>query len=1129
MDASLLMVYVFQRAQKECAAGECPELLAEHLFLGILKALEQKPENVTDSENEQKEVKAELGRLRDEVFAHRLIGIQRRKRARLELRAAVRERANDAEPKAVKWFLRAAEKRAKKLGRSNVSTVELFEVMMERPTRILRETLPQIFDEAEESDTGQNPGEEAALQLAEASVKIRKMEKTLLSRVRGQDAAVLAFSETIASTMVFSAKEEGKKAPKAIFAFAGPPGVGKTLLAETASEALGLPMKRFDMSEYVTHYAVEELTGSDEVFKNSHRGILTGFVLSNPECILLFDEVEKAHPDIIHLFLQILDAGRLTDRYLKQTVSFVDAIIIFTTNAGRSLYEGENRRNGEVSKEVLLEALRTEINPQTKAPFFPAAICSRMGTGTPILFRGLEAADLAEIAAGELAKCAALFEKKNGVKVNTDPLLPTLLLLREGGEADARNLRASAEQFFKHEIYGLSRYFSGPAFVEKLAGARQIRIMADPDSPIPLLDGLKAKEKESVLFFGSGELADLCRDALGDSFRLWETETPEEVKEALRKEEFLFALAELPRPGSMEKTISGLDSIPVTASYLREFNDVLETVREEEPSMDLYGVFWDGDPMDEDLEHALIRRGMRRLIKVSEDDWEELEALSLTSREIRLRALFSRLAAEHKRLVFQTAPLAGEDFLAVRLRDFKIVQGIRGKDAGAVLTKNDLPQVRFGDIVGMEDAKAELRLAVQYLTQPREYKRSGLAAPKGILLYGPPGTGKTYLAKALACEAGVPFLPVNGSGFVNQYAGSGPAAVRALFEKARRYAPAVVFIDEIDAIGKERRGGESSQAHEETLNMLLSEMDGFQASEKRPVLVVAATNFPVVREYASQVILDPALSRRFDRRILVSLPGMEDRKTYLERLLSGRSHQISPSAVEETARRSVGMSYAQLKSVLEAAMRIASDRGILADGECLDEAFERERFGEKKAWNPRYLERIARHEAGHALVMALGGRKPEYITIVARGGYGGYVNEENAEDIPVYTRRDLTWRIRSFLAGRAAEVLFYGEEDGVSTAAGKDLMQATKLARMIVCGCGMDEKSGLAVFGEDGEQPGERERLRIEEILRTEMDAVRKLLSGHREALERLTAALLEKNKLGTEEIVRILGEIWEN
>ena len=393
-----------------------------------------------------------------------------------------------------------------------------------------------------------------------------------------------------------------------------------------------------------------------------------------------------------------------------------------------------------------------------------------------------------------------------------------------------------------------------------------------------------------------------------------------------------------------------------------------------------------------------------------------------------------------------------------------------------------------------------------------------MRAPKGILLYGPPGTGKTMLAKAMAGESDVTFLTAEGNQFLKRYVGEGPEAVHALFRTARKYAPAILFVDEIDAIGKTREGADADHTAD-ILTAFLTEMDGFHTDTARPVFVLAATNYSLDGE--SRRTLDPALIRRFDRRIFVDLPSKSERKEFLLSLVKKNpSLSLSDGALESIAMRGVGMSLADLSQIFEMALRSAIRTGGAVTDASLDEAFETYTCGEEKKFSPEYLLSVARHEAGHALLCYTGGEVPAYVTVVARGDHGGYMQYESNEEKGSYTKAELCARIRTSLGGRAAEIVYYGETDGLSTGASGDLASATRTAERMLCELGMDEEFGLAVCtGTDRQALYPSLRARVNGILTAELRAAVDLIGKNRAAIDALVAALLDKNHLRSEEI----------
>ena len=303
-------------------------------------------------------------------------------------------------------------------------------------------------------------------------------------------------------------------------------------------------------------------------------------------------------------------------------------------------------------------------------------------------------------------------------------------------------------------------------------------------------------------------------------------------------------------------------------------------------------------------------------------------------------------------------------------------------------------------------------------------------------------------------------------------------------------------------------------------------MDGFVSDPSRPVFVLAATNFDV--EPGGARSLDPALMRRFDRRIYIDLPNKEERIRFMKlKIQKNRALVISEEEVENIALRGTGMSLAELDSVIELALRSAIREGSTTVTDAiLEEAFETFNGGEAKKWDASQLERVARHEAGHAFLCWLSGETPSYLTIVARGNHGGYMQHAEQEGKAIYTKEELLARIRTSLGGRAAEIAYYGERDGISTGASGDLSSATALAQQIVCTYGMDDTFGLAVVGREAVRDGALSvevRATINRILREQMDEAIRLISENKDKIDALVAELMVKNHLNGSEIEAVV------
>jgi cell division protease FtsH len=455
----------------------------------------------------------------------------------------------------------------------------------------------------------------------------------------------------------------------------------------------------------------------------------------------------------------------------------------------------------------------------------------------------------------------------------------------------------------------------------------------------------------------------------------------------------------------------------------------------------------------------------------------------------------------------------------------------------AKIFSEDDVKVSFQDVAGVDEAADELREIVEFLKNPRKYTTLGGKIPKGVLLVGPPGTGKTLLARAVAGEAKVPFFSLSGSEFVEMFVGVGAARVRDLFSQAEAKAPCIVFIDELDALGKVRIQSPmgSHEEREQTLNQLLAEMDGFDA--RKAIIIMAATNRPEV--------LDPALLRpgRFDRQVLVDKPDVRGREAVLR--IHVRNVKLAPDVdLQKVAARTAGFAGADLANLVNEGALLAARRDKTAvDMNDLDEAIDRLIAGleKKRVMNRKEREIIAFHESGHAIVASLlPGMDPVHkISIVARGfGALGYTMQLPTEDRYLMQKPDLLNQMTVLLGGRAAEEVAIGE---ISTGAQNDLQRATDLARSMVTEWGMSERLGLVHMdpgrrsrfidlpmpAERGPYSEETARLIDEEVKRlvsTAHDEARRILQTERDLLERVARRLLEQEVMEGEELRRMMA-----
>ena len=460
-----------------------------------------------------------------------------------------------------------------------------------------------------------------------------------------------------------------------------------------------------------------------------------------------------------------------------------------------------------------------------------------------------------------------------------------------------------------------------------------------------------------------------------------------------------------------------------------------------------------------------------------------------------------------------------------------------GKSKARVTNGAEKTKVTFNDVAGVDEEKEELEEIVEFLKTPKKFTDMGARIPKGVLLVGQPGTGKTLLAKAVAGEAGVPFFSISGSEFVEMFVGVGASRVRDLFDQAKKNAPSIIFIDEIDAVGRQRGAGLGGghDEREQTLNQLLVEMDGFGTNEG--VIVLAATNRPDV--------LDKALLRpgRFDRQIVVSAPDVKSREQILE--VHARKKKLAEDVdLKTVARNTSGFAGADLENILNEAALLAARRNLDCIGmKEIEDAMVKVTMGPEKKTRVRSEKEnklVAYHEAGHAVVSRYlpTQDKVHQISIVPRGMAGGYTMYRPTEDKSFRSKTEMEESIVSLLGGRVAEKLIL---DDISTGASNDIERATAISRAMVTKYGMSEKLGTITFGADQEEVflgrdlahakeySEETAAIIDEEVKKIVDAgyekAINILSEHVDKLHAVAKVLLEKEKIDGEEFDKIFGE----
>ena len=942
--------------------------------------------------------------------------------------------------------------------------------------------------------------------IASEAARISDISEKLLKKVHGQRHAVDEVVQTIFECDAFNRQNEKRRGPLATFLFTGPSGVGKTYLATQCAELLGVEPLVVDMSEYSDNLANLKFNGD-----HGQPAIVTGYVRNHPNGIIIFDEIEKAHINTIYLFLQILDSGMLMDMKLNREVSFKDTIIFITTNAGQSLYEDPTVLDlSNVSRRVILEALRTDIKPGTNnEPFFPECITTRFANGHVVLFNHLEPFALMQIVRDEIERQISYFQKSYGIRVNYDPtILSALVLYSTGGIADARSLRGTAKHMIVKELQDviLQAYQKDGTGINAL---KQIDIVIDPEQSGEEVTGLfVGHQAMHVPVFADKDVIEQLGGLLKGDRTLYEFYSDvDAIKRRARGIVDYILLDPIAGCRPMERMPNDIED------YDADGITVFEYLKEYFPEIPIY--FLDVRGLGVNAFATLLGKGGKDVIRI---DPSEPVALKEQLSTLAFGALVNNstfsLGRSGKMLSYNCSQYLLDEAHAVIAFDWMTIGYAPSSADSDVITHFDEKNgVAFGDVVGCKEAKKALGDFCRFVAEPRRLLAEGKKIPKGVLLYGPPGTGKTMLAKAMANEAKAAFLPTTATSLFGSLVGESEKNVRDLFRRARRYAPSVIFIDEVDAIARARTGSVSTAHNEDTLNAFIAEMDGFSTDERHPVFVLAATNYDVGGE--GPRVLDPAFVRRFDRRIFVGLPDADDRYDLLIKILArhsvhfGEDHE---AIVRNLAERSAGMSNADLTVVVDMFLRECEDNEPTSAK--LMDALDAFRFGEVNEYDPEDLKQTACHEAGHALVSQLLGETPSFLTVVARKNFGGFMEHAHNEKKLTASYAELMNRVCTSLAGRAAEIEVYGKEAGMNTGASSDLANARSLIKLALNEFAMGDK--LYISGTDEE---------CEALMRTQMTRTATMLSEHRAALDALTELLFTRKSLDQTEMEAFFKE----
>ena len=1016
-------------------------------------------------------------------------------------------------------------------------------------------TVKEILEFAyDEKNSPTEPEKDADLSDPGVLVDLRK---NICERISGQDPAVRQFINGLFEGQLSFGE---KKGPMCTFLFVGPPGVGKTYLSNVAADLLKRPFKIFQMNEYAQESSFQGLIGFEKTYRSSMPGALTSFVKDNPDAILLFDEVEKAHINTIRQFLSVLEGGHLKDLYYDSEIDFRRTICIFTTNAGRDFYEDKRgMKISALAQETIIEAMKKDKDSKGN-PTMPPEFLSRLAKGHIIGFDHMEPVKLLPIIKDGLSKGKEYLANRYSLNVEYDEvLLANIFMFKYGPNLDARVASSKSRTFLIDMIYPIMDFqeqksrtagvgapdwenitiyinadLEGASnetarkYLKKDTRSRFIIIDRQRDREM-LLDGHADAPFEDVDGWYDNDLEQKKANIAGL------LNNSDENVDAILINPFFYTNQDNEYEGVLNnrshgmeliKWISGLDSAPPVFVVIPNNHPELEYNKSDMDSL------W-----------AMNVRGFVHL------DYNELCDLA---KELFLGESLRSISSKGRVLGFEQKHKKENSAIKVELTEFSEEVSM-SPDAVDIFinevsehTGNSLDE----DVIGAENAKEELKHFIKFLKDPKKYIKSGQSVSRGILLYGPPGTGKTMLAKALAKDADCPFIPVSGAEIIPDIRGDKDddkvRDIKGLFRLARKYSPSILFIDEIDAFGKPRE--DSSEFNIRIVNNLLTEMDGFNSYKDKPVFVIAATNAadpPGL--YGGNIHLDEALLRRFTKKVYVDLPNEEERFQYLKKIKEKLSDKavnmngVDESDLRELSRLTAGHSLAEIDNSIQ----IAQGRAVELDEtnpaltkELIRETFEETIYGERIENAEEHIKTTAFHEAGHAFMAFQREERfwPEYATLIGRGSFLGAVKPREDKGYGL-TKEQIKGKIREILAGRAAEIVFNGETEGLSTGASEDLRMATWLAKQIVCSYGMENGFLMGVSLRKNEMSGESEwdailkgplaekyMTKINEILSKELQETIECIRDNKQVVENLGNELLNRSRLTMEEMMDILG-----
>ncbi|MCL1046861.1 AAA family ATPase [Shewanella electrodiphila] len=915
-----------------------------------------------------------------------------------------------------------------------------------------------------------------------------KIQQALNDKVIGQEAAVTKLCQGYLTSCI-----ESSNGPRLIYTFAGPSGVGKTYLASQLQsqvnefEKTGYAFNTFNMEQYSDERDAMKLFGSGIQYVDSSLGMLTVAVRSQPRQVLLFDEIEKAHSTVIQSLLSVLDSAKAKDQTSQEEVDFSQCVIIFTTNLGQDVLQN-NPQNAELS---IFELLRQSENPSNKTKLSPEFV-NRLAKGFPILFSELKVNHLIRLAEVEVNK---LESSTAQISYDWPQEFASLMLKSMSPDISVRALKSC---FAKHKSMILTKaipYFSDDNKQIKFkVSIEQLEKSNDKPVQLLLLDD-DSKVFELVKEQQSACNISLCTDLAG-------------LRHAI----------ESSHPDAL---LIDVDTINNHDIQLVDVISGLYALNSKTPIFTYQLVKLDDEQIEQHSAHEV-----REHFRLNLSDFSVLfsNMLNRVNYYLSTENNIFNMTRRNQQLQYQCEVTQVGDIFQANYKRLSVNQLVQSNDLKeGELFKHSLPNFKLDDVIGLERAKKRLVDVVNWLKLPEKLANFGVKVPSGFLFAGPPGTGKTFLAKALAGESGLPFFSVSSSELSESHSGGTTQNIKKLFATARKYAPSIIFIDEIDAIAGQRSRSTQGADRDRnlTVNALLTEMDGF-TPQSDPIFIIAATNHPQLLDSA---ILRPG---RFDETIFCDLPNVNARKEFFARFSDKHQIVFSEQELKQLTSSSQGMSSAEIEQVFREAIYQAVGENKALTSEDIKQTMLRVSYGlpsEHIILSAQEKQRTAYHEAGHLLLtkMLFPKQPIDFVTIEPRNNALGFVSTRAANEYESLSSIRVKHRLEVLLAGRVAEKIYTGSVDEISSGATSDIEKATKLAMHVIYEGGLDAAVGPVNVGlltkfEESDLLLKAQTAVRQWLLDAEASAEARLIE-HRDQLDHIANTLVDKESLISDEI----------